>query len=137
MKRLAAVLTALPLFGVITFNSSKALADAAVLTSISTVLTLYPTSDAYNYYNGYVTTTDGKAFFWGGSTCSPLSYKLSPTEIQTLTDAAISKRTVAIYYKPSASTTPCITGIVVYSAPSNTSNSNSVQPPSLPQFPKK
>jgi hypothetical protein len=47
MKRLAAVLTALPLFGAIIFTSSKALADLGVLTSITLVHTVYPNSDNY------------------------------------------------------------------------------------------
>ncbi len=136
MKRLAAVLTALPLFGAIIFTSSKALADLGVLTSITLVHTVYPNSDNYELYKGYLYTTDGKTIFWGGSYCSPVSHQLSPTDVQMLIDAAFSKKAVAIFYKQSASNNLCLTAVGQYNYIFNPS-SNSNQIHSLPAIPKK
>lgn len=128
MKRLAAILTALPLFGAITLSSSKALADSYASGTPSNVATFNRSSDIYPSYRGwlYIGT---QYYLWGGSYCSAHSYTPSETDLYLLSNAVTSRRLVGVYYKQGTYSYPCLTGYVIYPNTSTSTNAVSEQAP--------
>jgi hypothetical protein len=119
MKRLVALLTALPVFGAITFTASEALADSYATGGLTNVASLTASSDYYPYYRGWVY-LNSQYYLWGGSYCSSYSYTPSATDIQLLTEALINRKNVGIYYKQ-GTYYPCITGVVLLNTTATTS----------------
>jgi hypothetical protein len=135
MKRLAAILTALPLFGAVTFTASKALADTFASGTASNIASFNQSSDIYPYYHGWLF-LGNRYYLWGGTYCSSYSYRPTATDIHILSDAVINRKTVGLYYKQGSSSYPCLTGYVIYNttATASTSNTNeSVPPPAVPK----
>lgn len=126
MKRLAAVLSALPLFGALTLIPSKALADMSVTGIPTQLISVNKSNDASAWYRGTVK-VNNNYYFWGGSLCSAYTYESS--DISILSDAVNSKKTITIYYKNSSQNVPCLTGIIL-NGTSPSANSNSL--PKLP-----
>lgn len=110
MKRLAALLAALPLFGALTLTSSKALADTVVAGVPSQVTSFNNSSDLFTYYHGTVV-LNGAYYYWGGVVCP--SYTYQPSNVSILSDALINKRTINLYYKTSSANYRCVTGIAL------------------------
>ncbi len=137
MKRLAAFLTALPLFGAVTFSSSKALADVYVTGTPYYVNTLTSSSDNYPYFSGWLY-VGNQYYLWGGSYCPSSSYSPpSSTQIQMMNDAVISKKTVGVFYKTGPANYPCLIGITITNstATTSTSSSSSATSTSIPPGP--
>jgi hypothetical protein len=112
MKKLSALLAALPLLSTIPFaTASKALAADLAVTGVPTTLySLNNSNDFASAYNGAIQ-LNGRYFFWGGSFCQGLTYQPSDTAI--LSDAVVNKKTLTIYYKNAASGASCLTGIIL------------------------
>ena len=121
MKRLAALLSALPIFGAITFTASEARADSFATGGITYLGTWTQSSDYYPYYRGWLY-LNNQYYLWGGSYCSSYPYTPSATDIQLLADAQINKKNVGIYYKQ-GSYYPCVTGIYILNTTATTSTS--------------
>lgn len=135
MKRLAAILTALPLFGAITFSASKALADTWAQGTPGNIGIFTQSSDYYPYYHGwlYVGT---QYYLWGGSYCSSYSYRPSATDYHILSEAVKSRSTVTLYYKQ-GTYYPCLVGYVIYNTTSTASTSaDTATPPAPPAINK-
>ncbi|MBD0344112.1 MAG: hypothetical protein ICV63_04635 [Coleofasciculus sp. Co-bin14] len=127
MKRLAAVLSTLPLFGALALTPSKAVAQDLSVTGIPTQLfSLNKSHDASAVYRGVVQ-VNNNYYFWGGSLCSPYTYESS--DISILSDAVNSKKNITIYYKNSNAGVFCLTGLRLNST-NPSANSNSL--PKLP-----
>jgi hypothetical protein len=137
MKRLAALLTALPLFGAITLSASKALADSYATGSLTYYGTFTQSSDYYPAYHGWLY-LGGQYYFWGGSWCSSYPYKPAPIDQHALFDALNYRKTVGIYYKPGAYSYRCVTGIVIYNTTATASTDAQAEsaPPPLPTPPQ-
>lgn len=133
MKRLAALLTALPLFGAVTFTASKALADSYVSGTPYSVTTYTSSSDNYPYFAGWIY-VGSQYYLWGGSYCPSSSYSLpSSTQLQLMSDAVTTKKTVGVSYKQGAYY-PCLTGITITNTTAATSTSEtSTTPPGPPR----
>lgn len=134
MKRLAALLTALPLFGAVTFTASKALADTYVSGTPYYVTTYTSSSDNYPSYSGWVY-VGTQYYLWGGSYCPSSSYSPpSSTQLQMMSDAVINKKTVQVAYKTGPGNYPCLTGITITNSTAATSTSaTSTTPPEPPR----
>jgi hypothetical protein len=128
MKKLSALLAALPLLSTIPFaTASKALAADLTVTGVpSTLYSFNNSHDFSSYYNGVIL-LNGKHYLWGGSYCQGLTYQPSDTAI--LSDAVVNKKTLTIYYKNAASGASCLTGIILTNSGAAT---NAI--PALPRF---
>jgi hypothetical protein len=122
MKRLAAVLSALPLFGALTLMPSKALAEPSVNGIPTQLISLNKSNDVSAVYRGAVL-VNNNYYFWGGSLCSPYTYESS--DISILSDAVNSKKNITIFYKNSNAGVFCLTGLVL-NGNTNSANSNSL-----------
>jgi hypothetical protein len=130
MKRLAALLSALPIFGAITFTASEARADLAATGGLSNVASVTASSDYYPYYRGWVL-IGTQYYLWGGSYCSSYSYTPSATDIQLLSEALINRKNVTIYYKQ-GTYYPCVTGVVLLNTTATASTNATTTAPSGP-----
>ena len=136
MKRLATLLTALPLFGAFTFTASKALAEPTVSGTPYYLTLLSPTSDYYSSYSGWYY-VGNQYYLWGGTFCPSASYAPpSSTQLQMMSDSVTNKKTVIVYYKIGPGGYPCLTGVTnTYSnaATSTSSSATSTTPPEPPR----
>ena len=130
MKRLAALLTALPLFGAITFSASKALADSYISGTPYYIGGVTQSSDYYPLFRGFLY-VGTQWYYWGGSYCSSYPYTPSATDIQLLSDAVINRTPVYVYYKPQGNYR-CLTGYLLYNTTSTASTNAEPAPPPLP-----
>jgi hypothetical protein len=136
MKRLAALLTALPLFGAVTFTASKALAEPYTTGTPYYVTSLTPSSDYYSSYNGWYY-VGNQYYLWGGSYCPSSSYTPpSSTQLQLMSDSVINKKTVTVYYKTGPANYPCLTGVMVSNSTAATSTSSSATSTTPPEPPR-
>lgn len=126
MKKSAVFFAALPLFGVISFTSSKALADSSAVGIPNQVISLNKSNDLSPWYRGAIQ-LNNHYYFWGGQLCS--SYTYEPSDVSILSDAVTNKKNITIFYKSDTSGAPCLTGIILNGTSSNAANSNA-----LPMF---
>jgi len=111
MKRFAAILV----FSTIALAAPKALADQTYSGNALYLVTTTTSSDFSKQWAGYVGVNGANGllnFFWSGSNCTNIT-PITPTQLEILSQAAMYKKRIDIYYKKVGNTS-CITGFALF-----------------------